>query len=120
MSWINYIIVTDKTYEPNDTYNQWKNFLFTNNLKGSLYLVSTNNFSYIKSQISQKTNIPIENMIEIGDLDGGNGYYKYNFSDNNTIGENCFFIWMKKYGGLYILLNFNYTTPLENAKKLKN
>ena len=44
-----------------------------NNLKGSLFLVSTNNFSYIKNQISQKTNIPIENMIEIGDLNEGNG-----------------------------------------------
>ena len=120
MSWINYIIVTDKTYEPNDTYNQWKNFLFTNNLKGSLYLVSTNNFSYIKSQISQKTNIPIENMIEIGDLNGGNGYYKYDFSDNNTIGENSYYVWMKEYGGLYILLNFNYAALLENEKKLKN
>ena len=34
MSWVNYVIVTNKTDKPNDTYNQWKNFINTNNLKG--------------------------------------------------------------------------------------
>ena len=129
MSYISYVIITDKYYKSDDTKNQWYNFSSLVNkwdLQGTLYLTTNNNYYYIKNEIYKKTGLPIETMIEIGDLNNGDGYYKYDVKDYDYISTP--FDEMKSYGGLYIYVDiYNSKTfyqknnaILENERRIKN
>lgn len=112
MSTIRYVVVTNKYYKPNDYNNQWKGLSSIVNkdyLCNYIYLNRSDNYINIKSIISANTGLPIETIIEIGDLCGGDSYYRY-----NDISDYCdlslHFDEMVKYGGLYILVNI-YNSP---------
>ena len=129
MSYISYVIITSKYYKSNDAKNQWYNFSSLVNkcdLQGTLYLTTNNNYYYIKNEIYKKTGLPIETMIEIGDLNNGSDYYKYDVKDYDCISTH--FDEMKRYGGLYIYVYiYNSKTfyqknnvVLENERRIKN
>ena len=129
MSYINYVVITDKYISSCDTENQWYFFsslINKGNLKGTLYLKEDYHYYDIKSKISDFTCLPYETIIEIGDIDNGNSYVKYTFSDYDKIKGH--FNEMKKYGGLYIYVDINKSKTfkqknnviLENDRKIKN
>ena len=119
MTSIRYVVVTNKNFKPNDYTNQWNGLSSIINkdyLCNFIYLYRTDNYYYIKSNISSNTGLPIETLIEIGDLSGGDSYYIYNnISDYNDISGH--FDEMIKYGGLYILVDI-YNSP--NFQKKNN
>ena len=130
MSYINYVVVTNKGFKPKDNENQFYYFSSLINkysLQGSLYLTSENTYWDIKNKISGLTNLPFETIIEIGDLNGGKSYYIYNDAyQYNSISDH--FEEMKRYGGLYILIDLSKSpnfwnqnnVTLENERKIKN
>ena len=129
MSYINYVVITNKKISSYDTKNQWYFFsslINKGNLKGTLYLKEDYSYYDIKSKIRDFTGLPYETIIEIGDIDNGRSYYKYTFSDFDSI-KNYFDV-MKNCGGLYIYVNINKSITfnqnnnaiLANDRKIKN
>jgi flagellar biosynthesis GTPase FlhF len=132
MSYINYVIITSKSYNSKDSTNQWYNFssiINKSDLNGCLYLYNYQSYNEIKHLLYNKTGLPIETMIEFGDLNNGNGNEYFTYGDINhydTIQSH--YDEMQRYGGLYILVNI-YNSPnfqkqnyamLENDNKIKN
>ena len=77
--------------------------------------------------IYQKTNLSIDTMVEIGDLNNGGDYYEYSYDTDWCYIPSNILNWMKSFG-LYILINL-YQSPkfqnqnnvtLENERKKKS